>query len=73
MGGAARYAPPCGGGEVRKLNAAELCNAFMWLAVLAAAVILLWGSSEVWMMVVVLLAGASGSMIVISNATRQSG
>jgi hypothetical protein len=58
---------------MRKPSAAEMANAFLWLAVLAATLILFWGSERVWVLVVGILGCGWASVGIVARGCRGSG
>jgi hypothetical protein len=55
---------------MKKPTPTEFANAFLWLAVLAAAGILFWDSDRLWMMIAVVVVNGWASMALVAECRR---
>jgi hypothetical protein len=56
---------------MKKPTPTEFANAFLWLAVLAAASILFWDCDRLWMMIVALVVNGWASMGLVAKCCRE--
>jgi hypothetical protein len=56
---------------MRKPTITELANAFLWLAVLAAACILFWGNDRLWIMAMAVVVNGWASVGLVAKCRRE--